>query len=256
MRKRAGDFFFNDLDHHINNTLEVLMMRKIVLICLFMLTYAPGAFAVTHENDRRDILPISSVSGTFSPEWNVRILGGGAFSLGEADFADLLSPSAQVSVGYRFSRLLGARVAFNGWQARNRYNYPRFDYTWNYVRSSAEIVLDVTSVLAGWREGRLVSVNLFAGGGTAVGFRNIEANRARRNNPDFQGLEKLWAGTRFFWAARGGLELDLRLARRLSICLESDAGIFPDEFNSKVGKDSGFDWQFNCLVGLKFDLGR
>lgn len=256
MRKRAGDFFFNELDHHINNTLEVLMMRKIVLICLFMLTYAPGAFAVTHENDRRDILPISSVSGTFSPEWNVRILGGGAFSLGEADFADLLSPSAQVSVGYRFSRLLGARVAFNGWQARNRYNYPRFDYTWNYVRSSAEIVLDVTSVLAGWREGRLVSVNLFAGGGTAVGFRNIEANRARRNNPDFQGLEKLWAGTRFFWAARGGLELDLRLARRLSICLESDAGIFPDEFNSKVGKDSGFDWQFNCLVGLKFDLGR
>ena len=231
-------------------------MRKIVLICLFMLTYASGAFAVTHENDRRDILPISSVSGTFSPEWNVRILGGGAFSLGEADFADLLSPSAQVSVGYRFSRLLGARVAFNGWQARNRYNYPRFDYTWNYVRSSAEIVLDVTSVLAGWREGRLVSVNLFAGGGTAVGFRNIEANRARRNNPDFQGLEKLWAGTRFFWAARGGLELDLRLALRLSICLESDAGIFPDEFNSKVGKDSGFDWQFNCLVGLKFDLGR
>lgn len=232
------------------------MMRKIVLICLFMLTYASGAFAVTHENDRRDILPISSVSGTFSPEWNVRILGGGAFSLGEADFADLLSPSAQVSVGYRFSRLLGARVAFNGWQARNRYNYPRFDYTWNYVRSSAEFVLDVTSVLAGWREGRLVSVNLFAGGGTAVGFRNIEANRVRRNNPDFQGLEKLWAGTRFFWAARGGLELDLRLARRLSICLESDAGIFPDEFNSKVGKDSGFDWQFNCLVGLKFDLGR
>lgn len=221
-----------------------------------MLTYASGAFAVTHENDRRDILPISSVSGTFSPEWNVRILGGGAFSLGEADFADLLSPSAQVSVGYRFSRLLGARVAFNGWQARNRYNYPRFYYTWNYVRSSAEIVLDVTSVLAGWREGRLVSVNLFAGGGTAVGFRNIEANRARRNNPDFQGLEKLWAGTRFFWAACGGLELDLRLARRLSICLESDAGIFPDEFNSKVGKDSGFDWQFNCLVGLKFDLGR
>ena len=232
------------------------MMRKIVLICLFMLTYESGAFAATHKNDRRDILPISSVSGTFSPEWNVRILGGGAFSLGEAGFADLLSPSAQVSVGYRFSRLLGARVAFNGWQARNRYNYPRFDYTWNYVRSSAEIVLDVTSVLAGWREGRLVSVNLFAGGGTAVGFRNIEANRARRNNPDFQGLEKLWAGTRFFWAARGGLELDLRLARRLSICLESDAGIFPDEFNSKVGKDSGFDWQFNCLVGLKFDLGR
>lgn len=256
LRKRAGDFFFNDLDHHINNTLKVLMMRKIVLICLFMLTYESGAFAATHNNDRRDILPISSVSGTFSPEWNVRILGGGAFSLGEADFADLLSPSAQVSVGYRFSRLLGARVAFNGWQARNRYNYPRFDYTWNYVRSSAEIVLDVTSVLAGWREGRLVSVNLFAGGGTAVGFRNIEANRARRNNPDFQGLEKLWAGTRFFWAARGGLELDLRLARRLSICLESDAGIFPDEFNSKVGKDSGFDWQFNCLVGLKFDLGR
>lgn len=232
------------------------MMRKIVLICLFMLTYAPGAFAVTHENDRRDILPISSVSGTFSPEWNVRILGGGAFSLGEADFADLLSPSAQVSVGYRFSRLLGARVAFNGWQARNRYNYPRLDYSWNYVRSSAEIVLDVTSLLAGWRQDRVVSLSMFAGGGAAVGFRNIEAARMRRNNPDFYGFGKLWTGTNIFWAVRGGLAVEVRLARRLSVCLEADAGIFPDDFNSKVGKDDCFDWQFNCLVGLKLGLGR
>lgn len=256
MRKRAGDFFFNELDHHINNTLKVLMMRKIVLICLIMLAYASGAFAFTSENDRRDSLSIKSVSGSFSPEWNVRILGGEAYSLGEADFADLLSPAAQIAVGYRFSRLFGARGSFSGWQARNVYNYPRFDYNWNYVRSSAEIVLDVTSLLAGWRQDRVVSLSLFAGGGAAVCFRNTEAIRMRRNNPDFYGFGKLWTGTNVFWAARGGLVVDVRLARRLSLCLESDAGIFPDDFNLKVGKDDGFDWQFNCLVGLRFGLGR
>ena len=230
------------------------MMRKIVLICLFVIFGVSGISASTaaaHPEDRQDIH-----SSDFRPEWFVQVLGGAAYSLGEADFVCLLSPAAQASAGCRFSRLFGARVAFSGWQARNRYNYPRFDYSWNYARSSAEIVLDVTSALAGWREGRLVSLNLFAGGGAAVGFRNLDANRARRNNPDFHGLEKLWTGTKFFWAGRGGLELDLRLARSLSICLEADAGIFPDDFNSKVGKDDGFDWQFNCLVGLKFALGR
>lgn len=71
-------------------------------------------------------------------------------------------------------------------------------------------------------------------------------------------ISKVWKnyGQGLSFSGRGGLELDLRLARSLSICLEADAGIFPDDFNSKVGKDDGFDWQFNCLVGLKFALGR
>lgn len=232
------------------------MTRKFILIWLFTLVFATLASGADRKDDRHPVPSINSVSVGFSPEWNVRILGGRAYSLGEADFADLLSPAAQLSVGCRFDRLLGARISFSGWQAKGRYNYPYLDYQWNYVLSCAEIVFDVTSLFGGWRRDRLLSVNLFAGGGAAAGFRNIEAARMLRNNETFYGFEKLWTGTNIFWGARGGLELDLRLARRLSLCLESDAMMFPDDFNSKVGKDDSFDWQFNCLVGLKFSFGR
>ncbi len=235
------------------------MIRKIVLVCLFAAFAVYGASAApaaTQREVRYDIHSIEYVSCDFRPEWFVQATGGASCSLGEADFVSLISPAAQLSVGCRFGRLLGARVSFSGWQARNRYNYPRFDYSWNYVLSSAEIVMDVTSLLAGWRDDRLVSLNMFAGGGAAAGFRNTEAARMRRNNPDFHGFEKLWTGTSLFWTIRGGLEVDVRLARRLSVCLEADAGIFPDDFNSKVGKGGSFDWQFNCLFGLKFGFGR
>lgn len=176
--------------------------------------------------------------------------------MGEADFADLLTPAAQLSVGCRFDQMLGARISFSGWQAKGRYNYPYLDYQWNYVLSSAEIVFDLMSLFGGWHRDRLLSVNLFAGGGAAAGFRNIEAARMLRNNETFYGFEKLWTGTKIFWGARGGLELDLRLSHCLSLCLETNVIMFPDEFNSKVGKDDPFDWQFNCLVGFKFSFGR
>ena len=176
--------------------------------------------------------------------------------MGEADFADLLSPAAQLSVGCRFDQMLGARISFSGWQAKGRYNYPYLDYQWNYVLSSAEIVFDLMSLFGGWHRDRLLSVNLFAGGGAAAGFRNIEAARMLRNNETFYGFEKLWTGTKIFWGARGGLEFDLRLSHCLSLCLETNVIMFPDEFNSKVGKDDPFDWQFNCLVGFKFSFGR
>lgn len=232
------------------------MARKLILFWLFTLVFAVIASGADRNDDRHPVPSINSVSVGFGPEWNVRILGGGAYSLGEAGFADLLSPAARLSVGCRFDRLLEARLSFGGWQAKGRYNYPHFDYQWNYVLSSAEIVFDVTSFFDGWRRERLLSANLFAGGGAAVGFRNIEAARMLRNNETFYGFEKLWTGTKVFWGARGGLELDLRLARHLSLCLESGAMMFPDDFNSKVGKDDSFDWQFDCLVGLRFTFGR
>lgn len=232
------------------------MMRKIIMFWLCALLGFTAASAATRKDDRQAIPTIKSVAVEFSPKWTVQILGGGAYTLGEADFADLLSPAAQLSVGYRFSRLLGARVSFSGWQAKGRYNYPFLDYQWNYLLTSSEVVLDVTSILAGWRRDRLFSLNLFVGGGVAAGFRNVDAARMCRDNADFHGFEKLWTGTKAFWCARGGLEINVRLTHRLSLCLQSDAMMFPDDFNSKVGKDDAFDWQFNSLLGVRFRFGR
>ena len=88
------------------------MMRKIIMFWLCALLGFTAVSAATRKDDRQAIPTIKSVAVEFSPEWTVQILGGGAYTLGEADFADLLSPAAQLSVGYRFSRLLGARISF------------------------------------------------------------------------------------------------------------------------------------------------
>lgn len=231
-------------------------MRKTILVTLLLLGMMLPAAAVARQSDRRPVInSTKAVPDGFRHSWYFQLQGGAAYSVGEADFIDLVSPSAQAAFGCRFSKLFGARLSVSGWQARNRYNYPKLKYSWNYVLPSLDVTLDVTSMLAGWRAERLISVNAFIGGGAPVGFGNHDAVRACRNN-DTYGFEKLWKGTKVFWAARGGLSADVRLSRCLSLGLEANADMLPEDFNSKVGKDDSFDWQFNCLVGLKLNFGR
>lgn len=231
-------------------------MKKTLLVTLLMVGLVLPVSAVDPQVDRRSADELTkTVSGEFRHQWYVQLQGGAGYSVGEADFMDLVSPSAQAAFGCRFSRLLGARVSVSGWQARNKYNYPELGYSWNYVLPSLEMTLDVTSLLAGWKDGRLVSLNAFIGGGVPVGFGNHDAVRACRGNENF-GFEKLWRDSKVFWAVRGGLSVDVRLSRNLTLGLEANADVLPDDFNSKVGKDDSFDWQFNCLVGLKYNFGR
>ena len=231
-------------------------MRKTILATLLLLGMILPLSAVTRSADEQPVTTTAKVvPGGFHHHWYFQLQGGAAYSVGEADFIDLVSPSAQAAFGYRFSKLFGARLSVSGWQARNRYNYPKLKYSWNYVLPSVELTLDVTSMLAGWRADRLISLNAFVGGGVPIGFGNHDAVRACRDNDNF-GFEKIWKDTKVFWAARGGLSADVRLSRCLSLGLEANADMLPDDFNSKIGKDDSFDWQFSCLVGLKFNFGR
>lgn len=214
------------------------------------------AVAFTLQDGRRSVTnQTMKVPSGFRHYWYLQLQGGASYLVGEADFMDLVSPSAQAAFGLQFSRVFGVRVSVSGWQARNKYNYPMLKYSWNYVLPSFGMTFDVTSMLAGWREGRLISLNAFLGGGAPVGLGNHDAVRACGNNENF-GFERLWEGTKVFWAARGGLSADVRLSRVLSLGLEANVDMLPEDFNSKVGKDDNFDWQFNCLLGLKFCFGR
>ncbi len=231
-------------------------MKKTFLLALLVAGMSLPVSATDRQTDRQSASGLTkAVPGEFHHQWYFQLQGGPAYTVGEADFLDLVSPSAQAAFGCRFSRLFGARVSVSGWQARNKYNYPKLKYSWNYVLPSLEMTLDVTSMLAGWRDRRLVSLNAIIGAGAPVGFGNHDAVRACRNNENF-GFEKLWKDTKVFWAARGGLSADVRLSRTLTLGLEANADILPDDFNSKVGRDDSFDCQFNCLVGLKFSFGR
>ena len=46
----------------------------------------------------------------FNPHWFLSVQGGGAYTVGESAFGDLLSPSVAMAFGYKFTPLFGLRA--------------------------------------------------------------------------------------------------------------------------------------------------
>lgn len=50
----------------------------------------------------------------FRPNWSLKVQGGASYTLGEAKFAELLSPAAQLTAAYNFHHAMGVRFGFSG----------------------------------------------------------------------------------------------------------------------------------------------
>ncbi len=187
----------------------------------------------------------------FNKHAYLQLQGGAAYTLGEAEFKDLISPAAALQLGYKFSPVFGMRAGVTGWQAKGAWVAPAQTYKFNYVEGNVDVVFDMASLFGGFNPGRTVSPYLFLGGGGAYGFGNDEANKL---NTGGYVLEYLWKDSKLFWAARGGLGLDFRLSDAVSLLLEGNVNMLPDRFNSKNANHP--DWQFNALAGLKINLGK
>ncbi len=198
---------------------------------------------------------VSEAYDSFNPHWFVQAQGGAGYSLGEADFGKLISPASQIAAGYKFNKLFALRLSASGWQAKNRYNYPKLDYKWNYVQPNLDAMLDLSNLFCGWNPRRVFNAYTFIGGGVAFCFNNDDAVRAQRNI-QYMGFQKLWDGTKLLLSARGGIGADFRISRRIYLGLEVNANVLPDKFNSKKGKNDNVDWQFNGLAGIKILLGK
>lgn len=187
----------------------------------------------------------------FNKHAYLQLQGGAAYTLGEAEFKDLISPAAALQLGYKFSPVFGMRAGVTGWQAKGAWVAPAQTYKFNYVEGNVDVVFDMASLFGGFNPGRTVSPYLFLGGGGAYGFGNDEANKL---NTGGYVLEYLWKDSKLFWAARGGLGFDFRLSDAVSLLLEGNVNMLPDRFNSKNANHP--DWQFNALAGLKINLGK
>ena len=72
----------------------------------------------------------------FNPHWYGQVQIGGQYTLGEIGFGKLLSPNAQLGVGYNFNKVVGARLSVNAWQSKAGWNVAGMDqqkWKWNYV---------------------------------------------------------------------------------------------------------------------------
>lgn len=190
----------------------------------------------------------------FSPEPYIQLQGGVSYDFGDASFAKLLSPAAQISVGYRFVDCFSARLAVNGWQGKHTSKETSTLYGYKFIQPNVDLVLDWGAGLYGWRADRPITIYTFIGAGTAIGLENGKANELAAAGEYF---DYLWQPTKLFWNTRSGIGTDIRLSDRTAFNLEFDAQFYPESFNSRMNPKThdGPDFHFALLGGLKINLG-
>lgn len=187
----------------------------------------------------------------FKPHAFLQLQGGAAHTLGETKFMDLVSPAAALNLGYKFTPVFGMRLGATGWQGKGGWVAPEQVYKFNYIQGNLDLVLDLMSVFKGFNPDRVFNPYLFAGGAYAFGYNNDEANNL---NTGTYVLEYLWQDSKGFPGGRFGLGLDFKVSEGVSLMVEGNATALSDHFNSK--KAGNADWQFNTLVGVRFNLGK
>ena len=196
----------------------------------------------------------SAAAQEFTPYPYLQLQGGVSYDFGDANFTQLLSPAAQVAVGYQFVDCWSVRFAVNGWQAKYTSEGTNTLYDYKYVQPNLDLVLDWGAGLFGWRPDRPVTVYSFFGVGTAIGLENGKAKDLAAAGENFP---LLWQPAKFFWNTRAGVGTDIRLTDRVALNFEFDTQFHPESINSRKNPKvaAGPDVHFVLLGGLKFNLG-
>lgn len=233
-------------------------IKKSILSCLLMLGFV-SASAQQQEEPFYD----------FNPHWYVQVQPGAQYTLGELSFGDLISPTAQIALGYQFDEVLGARLGVNAWQSKGGSDYGtlgKWDWKWKYVAPTLDLTADLSTLFCGFNPQRFFTLNLFLGVGANIAFDNDEAAVAKSQidplhhwsalytKQDNAPMSLLWDGTKTRLIGQAGLGADFRLSDAISLGLEVNANTLSDAYNSKEAKNN--DWYFNALVGLKINLGN
>ncbi|MDE6335891.1 MAG: OmpA family protein [Muribaculaceae bacterium] len=211
----------------------------------------------------------------FNPHFFGQVQVGGQETLGEGAFGKLLSPNAQLAVGYQFSPVFGLRVAVNGWQSRGVYKYtdkvnPVYNvnekWKWNYIAPTLDAMFNLTNLFGGYNPTRLVDVNLYAGIGFNSAFNNKEAQAVNAkingqyglpntNYPEWgeNALGNIWGHGHTRLVGQFGADVNFNVTDRLQLGLEVMANVLNDHYNSR--KADNADWYFNALIGVKYAFG-
>lgn len=203
----------------------------------------------------------------FTPHWYAQAQIGGQYTLGEIGFGKLLSPNAQVGVGYNFNKVVGARLSLNARQSKAGQNVAGnvYKWKWNYVAPMVDATFNLTNLFCEYNPDRLVEVGVFGGIGANIAWGNDEAADAKAAILKSEAatealkygatpLENLWDGTKTRFVARVGANVDFRVSDRVKLGVELSANTLSDKYNSK--KAGNPDWYFNALVGVKVALGE
>ena len=220
------------------------MMKRLTMIAVALLAMCSVASAQQSKSDE---------SLEFRPHWSLKVQGGVAHTIGEAPLSELISPAAQLSATYNFHHAMGVRVGLSGWQGKGSVVAADEIYRFRYGQLNADYVLDLASLIGGFKHDRVCSPYLFAGIGGAYGFNNEEAGKYTA-----QYTESLpyYCESLPLVVGRFGAGVDFWVSEKVALGLEANGNFYSDKLNSKQAtEDLLADWQINLLAGVSFRLG-
>lgn len=205
----------------------------------------------------------------FKPHAYVQAQVGAQYTLGEIGFGKLISPNAQIGVGYNFNKVIGARFVVNAWQSKAGTDFrgTTYKWKWNYIAPAVDATFNVSNLISGVNPCRLVDVTAFVGVGVNIAMNNDEAADVYNELANTYGtsilpsgyegrgqnLRYLWDNTSARMVGRFGLAADFKVSKKLSVGLEFAANFLSDTYNSK--KAGNTDWYYNALAGVKYTFG-
>lgn len=223
-----------------------MKLRKLLVVAVLALSSVMG-FAQTENQNLR----IKEEGKTiFNPHWYMQVQAGAAYTLGEAKFGDLISPTAALYAGYQFTPVWGLRFGASGWESRGGWVTPATVYKFNYVQGNVDVTMDLCN-FGKFNHRRFFNAYLMLGIGVNGAFNNDEAAALDASG---KKLTYLWDGSKVGVAGRAGLGINLRLCDAVALNIEANGNIMTDKYNSK--KAGNPDWQFNLVAGLTIKFGK
>jgi len=204
------------------------------------------------------MLGISANAQEFAPSWNIQIRGGAAETVGETNFGALISPAADLALGYQFTPVFGLRLDLMAWQGKGAMSgLPQTEvYKFRFGQAAIDATFDICNIF-NTKVTRAISPYIYAGIGGALGYNNDEAVAISKK--EYAHFEYLWEDKLFTPAGRAGVGFDIRLSDAVKLNLEAGANVLNDKFNSKKNYEHNkmkMDFQYTGLVGIKIAFGK
>ena len=133
------------------------MKTKTILAVLSIIAFGSNNSAFSQETTNTKDKDI------FSPYWFMQGQVGGAYTVGEATFSKLISPTAALSFGRQFTPIWGARLQVNGWEAKGAWISPYEKYKFNYIGVNADVLINLMNLFSSYKAKRVFDLYKISG---------------------------------------------------------------------------------------------
>ncbi len=202
---------------------------------------ATSAFAQEASNDK-DYKPY--------PYMFIGLQGGVQNTFTNYDFGKLITPTASVSFGSYFTPVVGARLHVNGWMNRGGFKGFEKEYDYNYITTSADVLLNLTNLFSR-KDDHVFNIILLGGIGLNYAWDNDDLQALLTTQNISAPLA--WKDNRLSHNARVGVQFDVKLSKHWGVNLEIAANNLSDRYNSKSNNKD--DWQATAQLGLAYKFG-